>query len=464
MFSRRRTLERVVTQALVILVVLTTLACGALVAITTILHETTQSLSASVESVRIAEEAQRALLVHSRSKRDIVRAQIGDELHARLADARRHVNTPEEAVVFERAEQRVKAYLEATDEEMRVELEPAAYEALGDLVRNNLEQTSRAQARAARLDAIANAVGVTTALAVLAGAVGFGWWLRARVARPVLALAGAMKGFGLASSGTRAPEEGPEELRLVGRRLNETADRLAQHRSAHRTYLAGVAHDLRNPLGPLRMAVDSLATDAPVDPARLRRVVGIIRRQIERLTRLAEDLLDTANLEAGRVELNVDTHDIRDIARSTVELFAAASSRHHVDLVLPPELTVVQCDGHRIEQVLANLVSNAIKYSPAGGTVRVAVQPKADTVEIAVQDEGVGMTPEEAERIFEPFARAATVKDSVPGHGLGLFMARRIVEEHGGEMTVESVPSEGSTFRVVLPRLARHEAARAALH
>lgn len=188
-------------------------------------------------------------------------------------------------------------------------------------------------------------------------------------------------------------------------------------------------------------------------------MVGIIRRQIERLTRLAEDLLDTANLEAGRVELNVDTHDIGDIARSTIELFAAASSRHHVDLVLPPEPTAVQCDGHRIEQVLANVVGNAIKHSPAGGKVRVAVEPKADTVEIAVQDEGVGMTPEEAGRIFEPFARAARVKDCVPGYGLGLFMARRIVEEHGGAMTVESVPSKGSTFRVVLPRLARQEAA-----
>jgi two-component system sensor histidine kinase MtrB len=447
MFSRRPTFERVVTEALVILVVLTTLASGALVGITSVLHETTQSLSASVESVRIAEEAQRVLLIHSRSKRDIVRAQIANELQSRLADARRHINTPEEHVVFERAEQRVRAYLDATDEETRLELEPAAYEALGDLVRNNLEQTSIAQARAAR-----------------GGAIAFGWWLRTRVLRPVLALAGAMKRFGVATEGSRAPEEGPEELRLVGRRFNETADRLAQNRSAHHAYLAGVAHDLRNPLGPMRLAVDSLATDAQVDPARLHRVLGILRRQIDRLTRLAEDLLDTSNLEAGRVELNVSTHDIRDIARSTVELFAASSSRHHVDLVLPPEPTVVPCDGHRIEQVLANLVGNAIKYSPAGGTVRVIVEPKANAVEIAVQDEGVGMTPEEAERIFEPFARAATVKDSVPGHGLGLFMARRIVEEHGGEMTVASVPSEGSTFRVVLPKLLRQEPARPALH
>jgi len=461
--STAPTLKRGITQALLVFVGLTTLASASLVGISSVLHDTTQTLSASVETIRIAKDAQRDLLLHARSRDAVARSVHASELRSQLFEASKYISNEEENRVFKDAEQRVSAYLRAGDSE-RVQLEPPAYEALGELVRINLAQAGEAQGRASRLDTIANIVGFVSAFAVLVGAILLGWWVRARALRPVLGLAHAMQNFGRGKETARAPEDGPEELREMGRQFNDMADRLLEQRAAHRTYLAAVAHDIRNPLGTLRLAVDTFSGEVVTEPARLQRMMQIVRRQIDRLTRLAEDLLDTANIEAGHLELVVGAHDLRDVVRSTAELFSTASSRHVIELVLPEEAAIVTCDAQRMEQVLANLVGNAIKYSPQGGTVRVSIESRDDKVEIAVEDHGVGMTPEEIEKSFQPFTRAPTLRKTVPGHGLGLFIVQRIVKEHGGTMSVDSAPGRGSVFRVELPVTKRPAAVEHAIH
>jgi len=449
--------------ALIALVALTTLASATLVSITSVLHETTQDLTSAIETVRIAKDAQRDLLLHARTQDRLSRSAKAIELRGHLVDASRFISNDEESRAFERAEREVDAYLRAPDDSATAQLEPAAYEALGDLVRNNIVQAEAAQRRASRLDTTANVVGLTTALAVLAGAIALGWWVQARVLRPVLGLARVIRGYGLGSESLRAPEDGPEELCEMARQFNGMADRLAEQRTAHRTYLAAVAHDLRNPLNTLRLAVDSVSGQ-DLDPGRLDRVLAIVRRQIARLTRLAEDLLDTANLAAGRLGLHLSMHDIRDVAHSTVELFTATATKHRIEVDVPEGPALVRCDAQRIEQVLANLVGNAIKYSPRGGLVRVRVAAAPESVEISVTDQGVGMTPEEIEKVSQPFTRAETLRRAVPGHGLGLFIAQRIIEEHGGTLGIESTPGQGSTVRVTLPVEAREAPAEHAVH
>jgi signal transduction histidine kinase len=444
------TLKRGITQALSVLVGITVLVSAALVGITSVLHDTTETLSSSMETIRLVKDAQRDLLLHAQSHDDVARSVEASELRSQLFEGRRFVSTDEESRAFDAAEHRVNEYLNAGPDE-RERLEPAAYEELGNLVRINLSQAAAAQQRASRLDTIANIVAFATALAAVTGAFIFGWWVRTRALRPVLGLARAMQNFGQGNESERAPEGGPEEIREMGRQFNGMADRLLEQRSAHRTYLAAVAHDLRNPLGTLRLAVDTFSGETVTDATRLQRMINIVRRQIDRLTRLSEDLLDTTHLESGQIELVLGAHDLREVLRSTAELFSTASSRHSIDLCLPEEAAIVTCDAQRMEQVFANLVGNAIKYSPNGGTVRVTLACRFDKVEIAVEDHGVGMTPEEIEKSFQPFTRAQTLRRSVPGHGLGLFIVQRIVKEHGGTLSVESTPGVGSVFRVELP-------------
>jgi two-component system sensor histidine kinase MtrB len=449
---RESSLRHGVIKALLILVTLMSLTAGSLVGITSVLHQTTQTLTASVETVRIAKDAQRDLLLHSRAREPMTRGERASDLRRHLADAGGFVTTPDEQKIFEHAQTRVSAYLQSPTSVEQERLEPAAFEALGDLVQVNIAQADDAQKKANRLDVIANAVGIVTAVFMISGAVALGLWVRGRVLRPILGLADAIRRFGLGKESIRAPEDGPEELRDIARQFNTMAERLAEQRTAHRTYLAAVAHDLRNPLNTLRLAVDAVPTEATLDRSRLDRVVSIVRRQTTRLTRLADDLLDTANLSAGRLDLRLGPCDVREVARSTVELFTGSSAKHDVELAIPEMPAVVTCDPQRLEQVLANLVGNAIKYSPGGGTVRVSVESTTSAVEIAVADEGVGMTPEEIERVFQPYTRAETLREAVPGHGLGLFIAQRIVDEHGGTLAIESKPNGGSVFRVALPR------------
>lgn len=449
-------------KALIVLVALTTLASASLITITSVLHETTSELSAAVEMVRIAKDAQRDLLLHARASDRLTRSEKATELRSELSEARKYITSADERAAFDRAASDIHAYLRAEEAE-RGALEPAAYEALGDLVRGNVIQAAESQRRAGRLDTIATVVGLSTAIAVVGAAIALGWWVRARALRPVLGLSRVIRGYGLGTEGLRAPEDGPDELSEIARQFNAMADRLAGQRAAHRTYLAAVAHDLRNPLNTLRLAVDAVSGET-VDRAHLDRVVAIVRRQVTRLTRLAEDLLDTSNLSAGRLGLHLSRHDVREIVHATAELFATTSSKHHLDVVVPDEPALVRCDAQRVEQVLANLVGNAIKYSPDGGIVRVSVEPTTDGVMVTVADQGVGMTAEEIERVAQPYTRAETLRRAVPGHGLGLFIAQRIVEEHGGALTIESTPKEGSLIRVVLPAEPRDPSAEHATH
>jgi signal transduction histidine kinase len=179
--------------------------------------------------------------------------------------------------------------------------------------------------------------------------------------------------------------------------------------------------------------------------------MAVVRRQVDRLERMVGDFLDTARIEAGQLALKLEASDAGELARSVVELFQSTSADHALRLEVASAPLELRCDPARIEQVLNNLVSNAIKYSPAGGDVLVRVEREPAHVVFSVTDRGLGIPLDEQARLFEPFRRVGASNSAIPGVGLGLFVSRRIAEAHGGRIDVKSAPGEGSTFTLRLP-------------
>jgi len=446
-----------------------------LVAVTTFLHRTALALGATAEGMRLAEEVQVELLsvARLRNLRMIAPSpHVGEalvEAEAELQDLLTGFPRSEtlgEAAEFQTVREKVREYLAARKRierstssltEIIAQTGPQLEEAIAaaqDLVDTNLAQHDRAQAEAARWDRIANVVGVVVAVVLLLGIAAVLITLRRLVLEPIATIGRAMARFGAGERAARAPERGPRELRRVAQQFNEMAVGLARQQESQLAFIAGVSHDLRNPLSALKTSTAILAPGRPLPPEeRLRSLLDLSRRQIDKLERMVNDLLDAARIEAGHLELRPEEHDLRDVVRAAYDLYENASEAHPISLDMPPSPVRVRCDALRIEQVLHNLLSNAIKYSPAGGAVELSLAAARHEAVVSVRDRGLGISAEEQERIFEPFRRTRSAQTAARGAGLGLAVARRIVEAHAGRIDVESVPGKGSTFRVRLPLL-----------
>jgi signal transduction histidine kinase len=170
-----------------------------------------------------------------------------------------------------------------------------------------------------------------------------------------------------------------------------------------------------------------------------------------RMGRTIDELLDLARLRLGqRIELDRSTADLVSIARDSVAEHAAMAPGHRITLEARVPALVGEWDGRRLEHVISNLISNAVKFSPAGGDVVVTVDRVENDGLVAVRDQGVGIVPEDRATIFDRFRRGSNVK-GIPGTGIGLTLAKEIAEAHGGSVFVESAPGKGSTFTVRLP-------------
>lgn len=216
-----------------------------------------------------------------------------------------------------------------------------------------------------------------------------------------------------------------------------------------------VSHELRTPLAASKGAVDLLWERAGDFSPRERRFLQTLRRSTDRLSRLVNDLLDLARLEAGRIELELSAEDPRRVVRSAIHSVQhlLRAKKQHIRVDADPQLPAVLVDPRRLEQVLVNLLSNASKYTPDRGDVRVEIRDRQLSVDIAVVDSGPGLSDQDQRRIFEKFFRAgdAASQREQPGTGLGLAIALSLVELQKGQLTVHSEPPNGSTFRVSLP-------------
>jgi len=251
---------------------------------------------------------------------------------------------------------------------------------------------------------------------------------------------------------------------ITERKQDEQRLRDAVH--ARDEFLSIASHELRTPIAALSLQVTglqrALSADGPVAPGRdnpMQRVDRTVR-QLGRLTRLVEDLLDVSRISAGRLQLRLETFDLAVLVHEVVGGLREQGAHAGCTLHVSAESVEGSWDRSRMEQVVTNLLTNAIKYG-AKKPIYVTVEGTATTARIEVRDEGIGIAPEDRERIFERFERVAT-EDQRMSLGVGLFIAREVVQAHGGAIRVDSAPGQGSTFSVEVPRSPAKDRARPA--
>lgn len=230
-------------------------------------------------------------------------------------------------------------------------------------------------------------------------------------------------------------------------------------------FLATLAHELRNPLAPIRNAVQILAMRTPSD-AIAERAQGVIERQVQHMVRLIDDLLDVGRITSGKLELQRECVDLRSALDQAVESSRPfiERARHRLSLQVPNAPILLHADPVRLAQILANLLTNAAKYTDPGGEISVEARVEGDEVLVAVRDTGVGIDAEHLPRVFDMFSQIAPSHTrSDGGLGIGLALVKGLVEMHGGQITAESAGAgRGSVFTVSLP-LAAAGAAEAAV-
>ena len=235
--------------------------------------------------------------------------------------------------------------------------------------------------------------------------------------------------------------EGERERLLEAERVARAEAEAAVR--ARDTFLSVAAHELKTPVTALKGNAQLLLRQqarGTLDPDRLARALRGIDRATDRLVALTDDLLDVSRIRTGQLPLSREPTDLRILLREAVERAAEGrDDRHLFVLDVPAVLPLVPLDPARIEQVLTNLLNNAIKYAPEGGAVTLTIWETERGVAVRVRDEGIGFPAGEAETIFAPFGRAANAQaHNIPGMGLGLYICRNIVERHGGRMWAES--------------------------
>jgi PAS domain S-box-containing protein len=262
---------------------------------------------------------------------------------------------------------------------------------------------------------------------------------------------------------TAVRDEAGRPLRTAGviqdiTTMKTTEDKLREAVRARDEFLHVASHELKTPLTPLQLQIDDLSRmiDAYGAPhVRLRAKLDSATRQIERLSRLVESLLDVSRIAAGRLHLELETFDLSRMVSEVVERFRPEAQRAGCELAVRPgpELPELlgRWDRARVDKVVSSLLANAIKYG-AGKPVSVEVAPVDGMVRLTVTDHGIGIEPAALERIFGRFERAVSLRH-FGGLGLGLFIARQLTEAHGGTIAAQSQPGQGSTFTVLLPRV-----------
>lgn len=379
-----------------------------------------------------------------------------------LRDIGLHIGGDEERRLVERVHEHIGEFEAHWREATRAELPPVdlyltlasvlerAYASLEELIELNLRQARTEQQAIAERSRFANALALATAGLLFAVVLAFFIGLRALVYQPLAALVTRIRHFRAVDQQAIHPRW-PEEIREIARSFDEMTAALKAQEQKRLQFLAGVAHDLRTPLGAMSLAAELLANPALPEAERAVRV-ATFKRQLRHLAQMLQDLLDTTQIEAGKLSIAPAAVDLCALLHEAVDLFRSTGEADRVTVLAPPGPCIASCDRTRMMQVLNNLLSNALKYSPRGGAITATLRERGEWIELAVADQGIGIEPAEQETIFEPYRRSSGTRDAFPGVGLGLSVSRRIVHAHGGAITVESRAGRGATFTVRIPR------------
>ncbi len=273
------------------------------------------------------------------------------------------------------------------------------------------------------------------------------------VADPLQRLVGAARTFS-GENMRPLPLEGPQEVRELLGAFNQMTGRVQAGQKAQREFVANVSHELKTPLTSIQGFAQAILDGTAATPESQKQSAQIIYEEAGRMHRMALDLLDLARLDSGIADLKLDTLDVNALVNGVAERFTpqarAAGVTLGVDL---SPLSAITGDGDRLAQVFTNLVDNALKFTPSGGQILLRTLAFGNRVEIHAQDSGAGISPESLPRIFERFYQADPARQGGEKHGagLGLAIAYEIVAAHGGKISVQSTPGQGSVFTVQLP-------------
>jgi signal transduction histidine kinase len=259
----------------------------------------------------------------------------------------------------------------------------------------------------------------------------------------------------------RAPVHGSDELSTLALSFNEMAAQLqdAQQKQLEldglrRDLIAWVSHDLQTPLTSMRAMIEALNDGVVEDEETVKRYLLTVQREIHDLSLLIDDLFQIAQIDAGGMVLELGEESLTDLISDTLESFSEIAARRGITIEgsVRPGLDPVWMDAQRISRVINNLVANAMRYTPHGGVVQVSAARNAGGVDVVVSDSGPGIASVDLPYVFDRFYRGEKSRSRLTGGaGLGLAIARGIVQAHGGEISVQSLPGEGTKFSFSLP-------------
>lgn len=296
---------------------------------------------------------------------------------------------------------------------------------------------------------------LATVIASLLASLYLGRNLRLRLGR----LVEAIQNMGDGGDHSRLPEAGEDEISQVAVAFNRMADKLDEARRQEelleqlkRDLITGVSHDLRNPLSSVQGYLEAIEDGVAKDPETVKKYVAIIKKKTGRLAELVEDLLTYSRLQGGKFPLDVREVEASDWLREALAEAETDLDAAGIELVaeIPEKCGRIRVDEKKMNQVVANLVSNTIRYAPAGTQFKVELSPTPERAIITFSDEGPGMDNADLPFIFERFYRGRGQADGV-GTGLGLAIAAQIVRAHGGEIQAKNLDGQGASFQVILP-------------
>jgi len=300
-------------------------------------------------------------------------------------------------------------------------------------------------------------------LLVFAGgmAMVLGYFLSSTITDRVRLLKSAAEKLAEGDLKTRVPVQGRDEVAALARTFNQMAEKLEYADQKQRELerlradlIAWVGHDLQTPLASIRAILEALEDGMVDDPQTIKRYLNTAQRGVRSLSALIDDLFQMAQLNAGGMPLDRAKSSLADLISDTLESFSELAARQQIKLEgsIDPDIDPVYMDTQRIGRVLNNLVSNALRYTPGQGRVKVHARRTDEGVEVIVSDTGEGIGEQDLPHIFESFYRSEKSRSrATGGAGLGLAISRGIVQAHGGEIKVQSEPGRGSQFMFSLP-------------
>jgi two-component system, OmpR family, sensor histidine kinase BaeS len=282
---------------------------------------------------------------------------------------------------------------------------------------------------------------------------GLGIALAINVSKPIQEVTETIDALAKGDRGEGLQETGSEEIRRLSRAVNTLFERLHSLEQARKRLLANLVHEIGRPLGALRMGIEALTYGADRNPEFFKELLAGMDQETARLQELLEDLSHLHEQALGVLELDRVDLDLHSWLPETLAPWHQAAIQNGLiwEMNIPQALPAVMGDPLRLNQVLGNLLSNAIKYTPAGGKIRVEAGQMNASIWLSVSDSGPGIDPEVQEAMFEPFVRGSQGTRFPQGMGLGLSIARELVEAHGGRLQLESETGAGAKFTIWLP-------------